>query len=495
MKRLKQHWEIVVLILIFLLVKLAFALRFHNIIWDEAVYLSMAKSLFSFGDIGLWEMIRPPGLPLLLGVIWKFTPNYVFFAELLTNAFAAASIGLIYLMGKELHSKETGLLAAFFLAITPIFFLYSGYILTGIPSAFFIMLSMYLLFKRNFIWAGISAGVASQFRFPHGLFVVTAILAMGLTHYFIKNKHLIKNIKEFALSFGAIHIPFLIFNFFMYNAETSRIHHALFRPWILGSTHTQNPAEALYAPWVQKYFYYAINLFQQNKLLVFALLGLILYFTLKKFKDFKFNLLIVTLLFYAGFFSYIINKQLRFSIGFLYIVCLLAAFAIMYVVKELHKRKHFKSIKWTYVTTAAFLIIFMFSFASVIPENEKYLGYRFTAPPQIVTEFYQYFENNNIQSPVLTGDPVVAAYNDNLFIPIYYSLAAANKAYDEYKTTTGYLVYTNETFYCAPGADWCQDEALAFEQRISENTLVFNKTYGHPDVGFREYYIYRLTST
>jgi len=495
MKKLKQHWEIAVLIIIFLLVKLAFALRFHSIIWDEAVYLSMAKYLFSFGEIGLWEMIRPPGLPILLGVIWKLTSNYVFFAELLSNAFAAASIGLIYLMGKEIHSKETGLLAAFLLAITPIFFLYSGFILTGIPSAFFVMLSMYLLFKRNFIWAGISAGVASQFRFPHGLFLVTAILAMWATHYVVKNKQVFQNIKEFALSFVGIHIPFLIFNFFKYNAETSRIHHALFRPWILGITHTQNPAEALSAPWFQKYFYYAIQLFQQNEVLVFAIVGIILYFSLKKFKDFKFNLLMITLLCYAGFFSYILNKQLRFSLGFLYIICLLAAFAIIYLVKELHKKKLFKSIKWTHFTTAVFIIIFIFSYASVIPENEKYLGYRYTAPSEIVTEFYRYFENNNIQSPVLTADPVLAAYNDNQFIPIYFSLAAANKAYDEHKTTAEYLVYTNETFYCPQGAEWCQDEARAFEQRLSENIVVFNKTYGHPDVGYREYYIYRLTST
>jgi len=491
-KKLKEHWQISSIILVFILVKLAFALRFHGLLWDEAVYLSIGKYLFSFGGQGLWEIIRPPGLPLLLGLIWKTTSNYLFYSEILINMFAAGSIFLVYLLGSDLHSKETGLIAAFLLAITPVFFLYSGFILTGIPSAFFIILATYLAFKKKFLYAGITAGIASQFRFPQGLFLVSFCAALIATHFIVKNKNLIKDLKQFILAFGGIHIPFFIFNFFKYNAETSRIHHAIFRPWILGRTHTANPSEALNIPFIEKFLYYPIQLFKDNEIFIFFILGLIFYITLKKYKDVRFNILISTLIFYLAFFTSIINKQLRFSLSFLFIICLFSAFAIMHLIEFLSKYQHkHKLLNKKTLFAIVCIIIFFFSYQYIIPEDEKYLYWRSTTEPVMVDELYRFPSKQGITTPILTADPIFGVYNDNLFHPIYFSLGLANQAYDLYHEEAEYLIYTNETFYCVD--EWCEEEAIKFEKKIANHEIIFNKTYGADEYGYREYYIYKLT--
>ena len=58
----KDYW---IYVIVFLVVfKLYIILTtFHLIGWDEAVYLGMGKYIYSGGAIGLFEEIRPLGLP------------------------------------------------------------------------------------------------------------------------------------------------------------------------------------------------------------------------------------------------------------------------------------------------------------------------------------------------------------------------------------------------------------------------------------------------
>ena len=112
----------------------------HTILWwDEAVYMGMGKYLFSSGNIGFWEIVRPIGLPLILGLIWKSGLNYLFFSEFMVILFSIGNIILTYMIGKKAVNKKVGFIASLMLAITSVFFLYTNYILTEIPSTFFIL--------------------------------------------------------------------------------------------------------------------------------------------------------------------------------------------------------------------------------------------------------------------------------------------------------------------------------------------------------------------
>ncbi|MBD3303963.1 hypothetical protein GF343_02370, partial [Candidatus Woesearchaeota archaeon] len=74
MEKIKKYFRknklFVVLLAVVFLVHLVFLPGFHEIWWDSGVYLGMGKYLFSGGSAGLWEHIRPPLLPVFLGLIW-----------------------------------------------------------------------------------------------------------------------------------------------------------------------------------------------------------------------------------------------------------------------------------------------------------------------------------------------------------------------------------------------------------------------------------------
>lgn len=82
------------------------------------------------------------------------------------------SVLLLYLIGKKLFNGEVGLLAAFFLAISPLHVRDSHYITTDIPLIFFILLSFYFLILiwqekklKWFILSGLFLGLGSTVRY------------------------------------------------------------------------------------------------------------------------------------------------------------------------------------------------------------------------------------------------------------------------------------------------------------------------------------------
>lgn len=82
------------------------------------------------------------------------------------------SILLLYLIGKKLFNREVGLLAAFFLAISPLHVRDSHYITTDIPLIFFILLAFYFLILvwqdkklKWFILSGLFLGLGSTVRY------------------------------------------------------------------------------------------------------------------------------------------------------------------------------------------------------------------------------------------------------------------------------------------------------------------------------------------
>ena len=224
-KKIKENYLLLSLFAIFILLKIITATKVHQIIWDEAVYIGMGKFLFSFGKAGLWESIRPLGLPILLGAIWKLKLNTILFAEILAVLFSLGNILLVYLITKETFNKTTAVIAAFILSITPLFFLYSSYILTGIASTFFALLAIYIyISKENLPLVGFFTALTFLFRFPQGLLLVAILFSIFInemiTRQSIKNTlkklkvSVKKNYYPFILSFCLTILPFLIFNYF-----------------------------------------------------------------------------------------------------------------------------------------------------------------------------------------------------------------------------------------------------------------------------------------
>ena len=227
---LKNNYLIIILVILFFLIKVAYLSKAHNVIWDEAVYMGMGKYLFSSGNIGFWEIVRPIGLPLILGLIWKSGLNYLFFSEFMVILFSIGNIILTYMIGKKAVNKKVGFIASLMLAITSVFFLYTNYILTEIPSTFFILFGIYIYLKKNnLLLAGILCGMGALFRFPQGIMLVSVILALFISSTINKNiTSFLKKSFLFTTGFLFAHIPFLIFNYFMFKKIIGLIFGILF---------------------------------------------------------------------------------------------------------------------------------------------------------------------------------------------------------------------------------------------------------------------------
>ena len=479
-KVLNIDYLILILITLFLIVKVPYLFKAHNVIWDEAVYLGMGKYLFSQGNIGFWEIVRPIGYPLILGLIWKTGLNYIFFSEAIALLFSVGSIILTYLIGSSIVNRKMGFIAALILAITSVFFLYTNYILTAIPSTFFILWGIYIYLKKHSLFlAGILCGTGALFRFPQGIILISFIVAIFISSR--KNiSCFIKKSTLFTSGFILIHIPFLIFNYFMYNKETSKIYHALFRPWILGSWAQFNPAESIITNTISKHlyniFYYVIQLLKENTLFIFIIPGLIYILRKKLPKKDKFNIILTTFLIYLIYFTYISNKQVRFLLVFLPYASLIAAYGFYY--SFLHSKKD--RIR---ILIVLFVVI---SLVGVISRDFNYYNWRLKEELPLVNDYYKFFAGKDITGPILTTDPVPAVYVDAKFIPFYFSVDTGHQIYTLNKDSAFATIFSPESFYCSQDDKECNAKLTKLAQLVKENNkLIFSEIYQE-----RAYYIY-----
>jgi Dolichyl-phosphate-mannose-protein mannosyltransferase len=143
---------------------------------DEIAYLFQAKlfqsgrltaaspcgrEFFDFPHIinnGKWYSIYPPGFPLLLlfGLLAR--------APWLVNpVLAALSVFLIFLLGREIYSRQVGTTAALLAAISPWFLVMSSTMMSHTSSLFFSSLFLLLLFRflrRPSVGVGLAAGTS-----------------------------------------------------------------------------------------------------------------------------------------------------------------------------------------------------------------------------------------------------------------------------------------------------------------------------------------------
>ena len=232
----KDHASVISLIALFVLIKIFFLLEFHEFFWDESVYIGIGKYIFSFGNIGIWESIRPPMLPIMLGAIWKSGIDVSAASEILIVLFSLGVLFLTYLISAEIFNRNVGFVSAFLLAFTPVFFKFSSLVMTGIPSAFFALLAIYLYLKNKSLFlVGLSACLSFLTRYPQGLIIFSLAILIIVSHIKqfklpCKKDFTVLSIKltNFASGILLLITPFAIFNYFMYRDVTSQLSHSLF---------------------------------------------------------------------------------------------------------------------------------------------------------------------------------------------------------------------------------------------------------------------------
>lgn len=364
--------KIVLLMVLVFILQVVYLLKDYAIWWDASVYLGMGKYIFSLGQVGIWEPIRPLIWPLILGLFWKLGYNQIWVGKLLTILFSLGSIYMTYLIGKKIGEDE-GFIAAMLLAFTAVFFTFTFRLYTEIPSMFFALIAVYFFLEHKFILTGSFSALAFLTKFPQGILIVVFIF---LT---IKEpKKLVKMIGAFAL----VTLPYFIFNLVIYKNPIA--------PLLWGSDIVKRAGTWLFeGPW---YFYF-IEVLKQNVLYLFAIIGFIV---LLKHKN---KALILISILFLLYFSTHIHKEIRFAILFIPYLAIFAAVGIKKVFKQ----------KW--IIYAITLLSLFLLFSNLQPDYQ---------PSEAAQNYYQFLEGKDVEGEILTMQPIVNLYTNKKVEPMYF---------------------------------------------------------------------------
>jgi|SRR3989344_3979824 len=215
-------------LLILIIIIFAFALRMYYFMltksqplwWDEAAYGSLAKNIVFDGRwsdtflIQKESFIRPMLFPIFWAVLLKVGMQEVgarFFLEFLPSIL---SVIFVYLIAKELYSKNVALISTFVFSTIWVHLFYTSRLMTDIPAVGFLFPSIYLFIKsvkgefkaKQFAASIFLLSIATLIRYPIGLIFFSYLAFILITTKF----KLLKN-KKFWIS-GIIGIlPILIF--------------------------------------------------------------------------------------------------------------------------------------------------------------------------------------------------------------------------------------------------------------------------------------------
>ena len=110
-------------------------------------------------------------------------------ARLNSVLLATATLFVVYLIGRRLWSERAGLIAAALLAVNFLHVRNSQYAVNDVPSTFFLVLSFYFALRlveggrwRDYLLAGLMAGLAASTKYNAGMVVVSIAVSHWVGH-------------------------------------------------------------------------------------------------------------------------------------------------------------------------------------------------------------------------------------------------------------------------------------------------------------------------
>lgn len=94
------------------------------------------------------------------------------------------TIYLVYALGRRAYGKGTGVLAALFMAVLPLHLMHSKFLAVDVPATFFVTLALIFAVRipmghrlRDYLLAGLFAGLAAGTKYNAGLVILAPIIA------------------------------------------------------------------------------------------------------------------------------------------------------------------------------------------------------------------------------------------------------------------------------------------------------------------------------
>ncbi len=434
----------------------------HNRLWgwDESVFIGMGKYIASAGKIGLWEHIRPLGVPFIHSIVssWlNYNPIYV---VLIFSVFSLLLIAMVYLITYEFtESNWIASLSALLLVFNPLFIEYSLRVLTTIPATAIVFVGIYLFIKKRYWASGLMCGIAFLFRFTHIL--IGAGLGIILIHYAIKRKK-IKHVFEFAIPQMIIILGFFTFNYFFYsNFYFTHIALSIMPSWKLAIVPLIEGGAHSFNLFYSGNFWYYIIYYLQYPFLILGIFSI--PYLLKKRKTLA--LLIPSLLMLI-FYQLITNKQYRFSISFLPFLIIASVLLFKkYPINKIHKNWKKEVIS---ICMAIILIITFLSYG--LSYSTMHLWERDVYTPEMLEIFSS---ADNFKGKFFTTNPSTAVYSDRLFMPIYNHPDVFMQTFN--KNNVDYIFY-HDTFFPF-GEVYSKNSEKNLSQNFEKYVVVFESEY------------------
>ncbi len=301
--------------------------------WDEAVYLGLAKNVFTNHTYGINvpsynEIFRPPLFPILLSTVSSFGENV---ERIFSPVFYFLSVIVTYFFARKLFGKDTGLLSSIFLATSPLLIFFSSKILTESLSVFLFISSMFAFYKsfenRKFlVLTAVLTALAILAHYQEAvLFVIYAVILFTKTKKQISNLFFSKTFLLAILVFVATLFPWLIFSFESYGSIFGAVQDSLSQ--ITTNTFFYAPAD-----------FYLRNISFLGLPIIFFVPALFFY---KKFGEKEKVILISAIVIFLIFSFAISRKEERYLLPFSPIFYIFSAVGFSKLEKLLN-RKYFK---------------------------------------------------------------------------------------------------------------------------------------------------------
>ncbi len=337
-KCILPYWKLIALVIIFVAIRIATIEHNATPLGGGIAYIEIGKFLFSHGTVGMWEIARPIGLPIILGSFWKIGINPYAAGEVTAVIVSMALLVLVHFFSEEIRPR-TGIIASTILAATGVFFSNSALPITDIISTFFAVLSLFLIYRakanHQYFIAGSVIALGFMFHFPQGLLLVVGMIAVAIKFFYEptlfkygKSKQklgervvtAIERMFSIGGGFFLITVPYLVCNYYFY--------HNAFLPFIQGVAVVK-----LYPILYQNGpLFYFITVLKADPIFVLALLPIGLLWK-KEWRTKGLFILITAIVLVGGYFTYQVHKEARYVLVFLPYIAMLSAFGIVYILE------------------------------------------------------------------------------------------------------------------------------------------------------------------
>lgn len=421
------------------------------LIWDTAIYLAMGKYLFTGGAIGLWEVFRPPLLPVLAGRLWKAGMPPVGFTRFVAFTISFTGLAGIYWMVRDLYSKQEAYITVGLIAGTFTYFWWSNALLTGIPASILVFTSLYLAHKQRYLIAGLVGGLAFLTRFPSAVLGPAAVAFIAYSYYRKDDyRAMIRNAGLYTAGFFLVATPYL--------AAMQYFYGSFLEPFVSGIAVPASNADKYLAG-----FYYLYNGIKTNPLLLGVLPGI--YYAVKERQTEVYGFLFAFVALY-GFFSVFPHKEVRFILLFLPIMALFAARGYS---------RHLNNYR-SVVMLALIGLTIVGSFGMTYYDNRS-----------VNEDAVKYYRaHSNLSGVVAANDASIMAYGDIKYFALPPSTLEGS--YERAQEQADYFSINSCAWYCTPSIENCEAKIASFEKSLENR---YNKSFEHRG-RYCNYSIYRI---